>query len=110
MIDIKMLPGTLKPTLVVLHEVCVCCRPLPWIGVVGLSAHATCSLQDADCNRHVKTYEIDVAERSLIDGPWVQPNVEAGATFIIPVPNPTPVRHARTRYARRLFSVVFVLL
>jgi DNA damage-binding protein 1 len=66
-LDIKMLPGGTggKPTVVVLHE-------------------------DSDGFRHVKTYVIDVSDRNLVDGPWNQPTVEAGASFLIPVPAPTP--------------------
>jgi DNA damage-binding protein 1 len=66
-IDVKMVPGGTggKPTLAVLHE-------------------------DSDGFRHVKTYVIDVSDRNLIDGPWNQPTVEAGASFLIPVPAPTP--------------------
>ncbi|TMW57264.1 hypothetical protein Poli38472_003189 [Pythium oligandrum] len=62
-IDIKFLYGYAKPTICVLYE---------------------------DCKgaRHVKTYQILVKEKDFTEGPWSHPNVEAGASLLIPVPTP----------------------
>lgn len=38
--------------------------------------------------RHIKTMAISLRERELVSGPWQQPNVEFGASWIIPIPSP----------------------
>jgi DNA damage-binding protein 1 len=62
-IDLKFLHGGARPTLAVLYE-------------------------DAKEGRHVKTYEVNVAERDLEPGPWAMDDVEGGSSMIIPVPAP----------------------
>jgi len=62
-IDIKILSGTNKPTIVILY-------------------------QDTKEARHVKTYEIDLIKKELKEGPWNLPNVEGGASMIITLPKP----------------------
>eukprot|EP00281_Chroomonas_sp_CCMP1168_P025534 CAMPEP_0206228886 /NCGR_PEP_ID=MMETSP0047_2-20121206/9404_1 /ASSEMBLY_ACC=CAM_ASM_000192 /TAXON_ID=195065 /ORGANISM="Chroomonas mesostigmatica_cf, Strain CCMP1168" /LENGTH=1100 /DNA_ID=CAMNT_0053652151 /DNA_START=70 /DNA_END=3372 /DNA_ORIENTATION=+ len=44
--------------------------------------------QDPKEMRHLKTYEINIADKDLQPGPWQQQGVELGATTIIPVPLP----------------------
>lgn len=61
MLDLKFLYGCAKPTIAVLF-------------------------QDTKENRHVKTYEIQVKEMALVDGPWCFSNVEANASLLIPIP------------------------
>ncbi|CAK0750170.1 hypothetical protein CVIRNUC_001969 [Coccomyxa viridis] len=62
-LDMRFLEGTLKPTLVVLY-------------------------QDSKEARHIKTYEVNLKEKDLAEGPWRQSNLDAGASMIIPVPAP----------------------
>lgn len=53
---------------------------------------AFCSLsypcQDNKDNRHVKTYEVNLKDKELVEGPWLQNNVEMGSSMLIPVPAP----------------------
>jgi DNA damage-binding protein 1 len=44
--------------------------------------------QDSKDARHVKTYEIHLKEKEMVEGKWAQPNVETSASIIIPVPSP----------------------
>ncbi len=44
--------------------------------------------QDPKEMRHVKTYQLHGKEKELSEGPWQHPNVEAGASMLIPVPAP----------------------
>ncbi|KAK1277911.1 DNA damage-binding protein 1 [Acorus gramineus] len=62
-LDIKFLYGCLKPTIVVLY-------------------------QDNNDARHVKTYEVSLKEKDLIEGPWSQKNIANGSNLLIPVPMP----------------------
>ncbi|CAL5227828.1 g10856 [Coccomyxa viridis] len=62
-LDMKFLEATLKPTLVVLY-------------------------QDSKEARHVKTYEVNIKDKELTEGPWRQSNLDAGASMIITVPAP----------------------
>jgi len=62
-LDIQFLYGCEKPTIAVLY-------------------------QDPKEARHVKTYEVLMREKELVEGRWAQPNVEASASIIIPVPAP----------------------
>ncbi|XP_033123862.1 DNA damage-binding protein 1-like [Anneissia japonica] len=61
-IDVQFLFGCGKPTIAFIH-------------------------QDGQ-GRHVKTYEIKMAERELAPGPWKQDNVETEASMVIAVPQP----------------------
>jgi DNA damage-binding protein 1 len=61
-IDIKFLEGP-KPTVAVLY-------------------------QDQREMRHVKTYEISVKEKEILEGPWNAPNVEVGASLLVPLKEP----------------------
>lgn len=63
MLDIQFLYGCERPTIAVLY-------------------------QDTKEARHVKTYEILLREKELAEGKWSQPNVEASASILIPVPSP----------------------
>lgn len=63
-IDVKFLYGCPRPTLCVLYE-------------------------DSRNCRHVKTYVIDVRDKELETGPWMQGNVEHSAKMIIPIPIPS---------------------
>ena len=60
-IDMCFLHGTSTPTLCVLFE-------------------------DPKQRRHVKTYKVVLSRKELVEGPWSQPNVESGASMLIPVP------------------------
>ncbi|ACO65083.1 predicted protein [Micromonas commoda] len=62
-VDVKFMHGCATPTICVLYE-------------------------DTKEARHVKTYEVDVKEKTLRDGPWSQSDVEGGSSLIIPVPAP----------------------
>lgn len=62
-LDIKFLYGCRCPTIAVLY-------------------------QDNKDARHVKTYEVLLKEKDFGAGPWQQYNLDAGAGFIIPVPEP----------------------
>ena len=62
-VDVKFMHGCATPTICVLYE-------------------------DTKEARHVKTYEVDVKEKTLRDGPWSQGDVEGGSSLIIPVPAP----------------------
>ena len=62
-LDIQFLHGYANPTICVLYE-------------------------DATEARHVKTYEVLLAEKDFAEGPWAQSNVDNGATIVIPVPLP----------------------
>ncbi|TPX30298.1 hypothetical protein SmJEL517_g06115 [Synchytrium microbalum] len=42
--------------------------------------------QDTKENRHVKTFEVSVPLKELVEGPWYQANVDSGARMLIPVP------------------------
>jgi len=44
--------------------------------------------QDNKEMRHLKTYEVNVENKDMSPGPWLQQGVELGATMIIPVPLP----------------------
>jgi hypothetical protein len=44
--------------------------------------------QDTKEARHIKTYEISERDKDFVDGPWQQPNLDGGASLIIPVPAP----------------------
>lgn len=61
--DIKFLYGCARPTFAILYE-------------------------DARELRHVKTYEVNLKEKDLAEGPWQQSNVDMGANLIIPIPAP----------------------
>ena len=61
-IDIKFLE-TQKPTVAVLY-------------------------QDQREMRHVKTYEISIKEKEILEGPWNAPNVEVGASLLVPLKAP----------------------
>ena len=43
-------------------------------------------LQDANCARHIKTYEVSLQDKDFGPGPWSFNNVDAGASLLIPVP------------------------
>lgn len=60
-IDIKFLHNYQKPTLALLY-------------------------QDNKDARHLKTYEVNLRDKSFGEGPWSQTNVEAGASMLISVP------------------------
>ncbi len=45
--------------------------------------------QDAKDSRHLKTYQIQLKEKELLDGPFHHANVEPSASMLIPVPSPT---------------------
>ena len=62
-VDVKFMHGCSVPTICVLYE-------------------------DTKEARHVKTYEVDVKEKTLREGPWSQGDVEGGSSLIIPVPAP----------------------
>eukprot|EP00271_Cylindrocystis_brebissonii_P010251 TRINITY_DN26392_c0_g1_i1.p1 TRINITY_DN26392_c0_g1~~TRINITY_DN26392_c0_g1_i1.p1 ORF type:complete len:1092 (+),score=241.19 TRINITY_DN26392_c0_g1_i1:211-3486(+) len=62
-LDMKFLYGCAKPTIAVLY-------------------------QDTKEARHVKTYEIQLKEKDFAEGPWLQSNLDSGASLIIPVPPP----------------------
>ncbi|TPX39150.1 hypothetical protein SeLEV6574_g07407 [Synchytrium endobioticum] len=42
--------------------------------------------QDTKENRHVKTFEVAMPQKELVEGPWLQANVDVGARMLIPVP------------------------
>lgn len=63
MVDIQFLYGCNRPTICVLY-------------------------QDQKEARHIKTYEVLLKEKEFGEGAWSQPNVEASASIIIPVPAP----------------------
>ena len=44
--------------------------------------------QDQREMRHVKTYEISVATKEMLEGSWSRPNVEVGASLLVPLPLP----------------------
>ncbi|KAK1256749.1 DNA damage-binding protein 1a [Acorus gramineus] len=44
--------------------------------------------QDNNDARHVKTYEVSLKEKDLIEGPWSQKNIANGSNLLIPVPMP----------------------
>ena len=44
--------------------------------------------QDSKEFRHLKTYELLLKEKEFGEGPWLLPNVESGASRLIPVPKP----------------------
>ncbi len=44
--------------------------------------------KDNKNHKHIKTYELNLREKTLGDGPWSLPNVEHGAESLIPVRNP----------------------
>ncbi|EFN59838.1 hypothetical protein CHLNCDRAFT_29381 [Chlorella variabilis] len=60
-VDIAFLDGCAAPTIAVLYE-------------------------DTKEQRHVKTYEVSLREKELVEGPWQQSNLDAGASMLIPVP------------------------
>jgi DNA damage-binding protein 1 len=43
---------------------------------------------DSKGARHVKSYQINLAQKELSDGPFQQPNVDAGSNLMIPIPSP----------------------
>ena len=45
--------------------------------------------QDTKEARHIKTYEVSVRDKDIIDGPWQQANLDIGASLIIPIAAPT---------------------
>ncbi|GIL77367.1 hypothetical protein Vretimale_2808 [Volvox reticuliferus] len=44
--------------------------------------------QDPKGARHVKTYEVQLTAKELLDGPWQQQHVDSGGALLIPVPSP----------------------
>ena len=53
----------------------------------GNSTPTLCVLfEDPKQRRHVKTYKVVLSRKELVEGPWSQPNVESGASMLIPVP------------------------
>ncbi|KAL4429821.1 hypothetical protein ABPG77_010938 [Micractinium sp. CCAP 211/92] len=60
-IDLAFLDGCDTPTIAVLYE-------------------------DTKEQRHVKTYEVSLRDRELVEGPWRQSNLDAGSSMLIPVP------------------------
>ncbi|PSC68559.1 DNA damage-binding 1 [Micractinium conductrix] len=60
-IDLAFLDGCTAPTIAVLYE-------------------------DTKEQRHVKTYEVSVRDKELVEGPWRQSNLDAGSSMLIPVP------------------------
>ncbi|KAL4855081.1 DNA damage-binding protein 1 [Chlorella vulgaris] len=60
-VDLAFLEGCAAPTVAVLFE-------------------------DTKEQRHVKTYEVSLREKELLEGPWQQSNLDAGASMLIPVP------------------------
>lgn len=44
--------------------------------------------QDPKEARHLRTYEVHVLEKDLVDGPWQAERLDAGASTLIPVPAP----------------------
>jgi len=62
-IDIKFLYGAQEPTIVVLY-------------------------QDTKSTRHIKTYQISLANADVKEGPWSLPNIEKSAEMIITLPLP----------------------
>jgi len=56
----------------------------------GTSVPTVCVLfEDGKQRRHVKTYKIILSRKEFVEGPWNQPNVESGASILIPVPTAT---------------------
>jgi DNA damage-binding protein 1 len=41
--------------------------------------------EDTREGRHIKTYEVDVAQRELVEGPWAQSNLDAGSSLVVPL-------------------------
>jgi DNA damage-binding protein 1 len=68
-LDIQFLHKTAKPTICLLY-------------------------QDPKEQRHIKTYEILIREKEFGEGPFSLPNVEGGASIIIPVPTGTNQVHS----------------
>lgn len=60
-VDIAFLDGCATPTIAVLYE-------------------------DTKEQRHVKTYEVSLHDKELVEGPWRHSNLDAGASMLIPVP------------------------
>jgi DNA damage-binding protein 1 len=60
-VDIAFLDGCAAPTIAVLYE-------------------------DTKEQRHVKTYEVSLRDKELVEGPWRHSNLDAGASMLIPVP------------------------
>ena len=44
--------------------------------------------QDTKEARHIKTYEVSLRDKDIIDGPWQQANLDIGASLIIPIAAP----------------------
>jgi DNA damage-binding protein 1 len=44
--------------------------------------------QDSKGARHVKSYQVNIAQKELVEGPFQQPNVDAGSNQLIPIPTP----------------------
>ena len=56
----------------------------------GTSVPTVCVLfEDGKQRRHVKTYKIILNRKEFVEGPWNQPNVESGASILVPVPTAT---------------------
>ncbi|CAD7703040.1 unnamed protein product, partial [Ostreobium quekettii] len=45
--------------------------------------------EDTKNARHIRTYEINIKEKDLQEGPWSQNNIDNGAEMMIPVPKAT---------------------
>jgi DNA damage-binding protein 1 len=54
----------------------------------GCSHPTLCTIEENKRGKHVKTFVIDMREKELVAGPWVQNNVESGASKLIPIPSP----------------------
>ena len=61
-LDLALLHGYTRPTIVMLSR-------------------------DAKYHVHLRTYEIQMREKTLADGPWAPSKLEAGATCLLPVPS-----------------------
>ena len=44
--------------------------------------------QDTKEARHIKTYEVSLRDKDIVDGPWQQANLDIGASLIIPIAAP----------------------
>ena len=54
----------------------------------GCQSPTIAFIHQDNTSRHVKTYEISLAEKEFVKGPWRQDNVESESSILIPVPLP----------------------
>ena len=83
----KFLCGMARPTVAILYQVGrvtqTACTALI------LTLRFVHGAQDTKEARHIKTYEVSVRDKDIIDGPWQQANLDIGASLIIPIAAPT---------------------